>query len=122
MDTLVEQKQSCESHGRKADQTKVSPTEPEATVQKMKRNRGYAPGYTPSILTNEKRVVVALAVDPTNETAVVPEMLDQTARTTGQTPEEFLVDGGYCNETVISTTLEGTSACFVLPVNHLKSL
>ena len=59
---------------------KVSPTEPEAIVQKMKRNRGFAPGYTPSIQVNDNRVVVAQAVDPTNETAVIPEMLDQAIR------------------------------------------
>ena len=76
LDTLLELKQKRKDRGRKAEETKVSPTEPEAIVQKMKRNRGFAPGYTPSILVNDNRVVVAQAVDPTNETAVIPEMLD----------------------------------------------
>ncbi|WP_161787272.1 transposase [Endozoicomonas numazuensis] len=67
LDRLLEQKQNRKDRGRKAEETKVSPTEPEAIVQKMKRNRGFAPGYTPSILVNEKRVVVGQAVDPTNE-------------------------------------------------------
>ena len=57
LDTLLEQKQKRQSRGRKAESTIVSPTEPEAIVQKMKRNRGYAPGYTPSILVSDKRVV-----------------------------------------------------------------
>ena len=106
LDTLRDLKQERKKRGRKPEEAKVSPTEPEAIVQKMKRNRGFAPGYTPSILANDKRVVVAQAVDPTNETAVIPEMLDQAIRTTGQNPEELLLDGGYCNETVITTTLE----------------
>ena len=49
----------------------VSPTEPEAVVQKMKRGRGYTTGYKPSVLANSKRVALAQAVDPTNETAVI---------------------------------------------------
>lgn len=106
LDTLLDLKQKRKDRGRKADKTRVSPTEPEAIVQKMKRNRGYAPGYTPSVLVNDKRVVVAQAVDPTNETAVIPEMLDQAIRTTGQDPKELLLDGGYCNEAVITTTLD----------------
>lgn len=106
-DTLLAQKEKRKKRGPKAaDNTRVSPTEPEAILQKMKRNRGYAPGYTPSILVNDKRVVVAQAVDPTSETIVIPEMLDQAIRTTGQTPKELLLDGGYPNEAVITTSLE----------------
>ena len=106
LDTLLELKQKRKDRGRKAEDTKVSPTEPDAIVQKMKRNRGFAPGHTPSILANDKRIVVGQAVDPTNETVVIPEMLDQALRTTGHDPEELLLDGGYCNEAVISTTLD----------------
>ena len=107
LDTLLTQKEKRKKRSQKAaDNTMVSPTEPEAIVQKMKRGRGYAPGYTPSVLANEKRVVVAMAVDPTNETAVIPEMLDQAVRTTGRRPGELLLDGGYANETVITTTIE----------------
>lgn len=106
LNTVLHLKEGREKRGRKTEGTKVSPTEPEAIVQKMKRNRGFAPGYTPSILVNEQRVVVSQAVDPTHETAVIPEMLDQAIRTTGQEPDELLLDGGYCNEAVLSTTIE----------------
>ena len=106
-DTLLAQKEKRKRRSQKsAENTRISPTEPGAILQKMKRNRGYAPGYTPSILVNDKRVVVAQAVDPTSETLVIPEMLDQAVRTTGQNPEELLLDGGYPNETVITTSLE----------------
>ncbi len=107
LETLLTQKEKRRKRSQKAaENTMVSPTEPEAIIQKMKRGRGYAPGYTPSVLANEKRVVVAVAVDPTNETAVIPEMLDQAVRTTGQSPDELLLDGGYANETVITTTID----------------
>lgn len=107
LDTLLVHKEKRGKRGVKAaDSTVVSPTEPEATLQKMKRSRGCSPAYTPSILANEKRVVVAKAVDPTNEITVIAEMLDQAVRTTGDNPDELLLDGGYANETVISTTLD----------------
>ncbi len=107
LETLLSQKEKRRKRSQKAaENTMVSPTEPEAIIQKMKRGRGYASGYTPSVLANEKRVVVAVAVDPTNETAVIPEMLDQAVRTTGQSPDELLLDGGYANETVITTTID----------------
>ena len=104
--TLIDRKAKRKKHGQNSEKTMVSPTEPEAILQKMKRGRGYAPGYTPSILANEKRVVLAHDVDPTSEITVIPGMLDQTARVTGTKPEEMLLDGGYFNDAVISTSLE----------------
>ncbi|MGI9276749.1 MAG: hypothetical protein ACR2PT_18130 [Endozoicomonas sp.] len=77
----------------------VSPTEPEAILQKVKRGRGYAPGYTPSVLANEKRVVLGHDVDPISEITVIPGMLDQASRISGANLEELLFDGGYFNRT-----------------------
>ena len=103
---LQEVKAHQKRRGAKTNNTRISPTEPDAVVQKMKRGRGYAPAYTPSILANEKRVVLAQAIDPTNESIVIPEMLDQASRTSGALPDELLLDGGYFNDSVIATTLE----------------
>lgn len=77
-------------------------------MQKMKRGRGFAPAYTSSVLANDKRIVVAHTVDPTNETVVVPQMLDQAmSHTDGNNKvKTLLVDGNYCNETVITATQE----------------
>lgn len=84
----------------------VSPTEPEAVVQKMKRGRGYTTSYKPSVLANSKRVVLAQAVDPTNETTVVSPMLDQSVQVTGKSVDEMLLDAGYFNDEVIAISLE----------------
>jgi len=73
MQGRVEKKQS---QGKNADQLRISHTEPEAMVQRQKRGWGRAPAYKPSVLSNEKRVVVAQAVEPSSETAVIPAMLD----------------------------------------------
>ncbi len=106
LNTLLERKAKRKKHGQNADETMVSPTEPEAILQKMKPGRGYAPGYTSSILANDKRVVLGHDVDPTSEITIIPGMLDQASRITGGNPEELLYDGGYFNDSVIATSLE----------------
>ncbi|OED46545.1 hypothetical protein ACH42_03900 [Endozoicomonas sp. (ex Bugula neritina AB1)] len=58
----------------------------------MKRGRGYTTSYKPSVLANSKRVVLAQAVDPTNETIVVNPMLDQSMQVTGEAVDEMLLD------------------------------
>ncbi len=103
MQGRVEKKQS---QGKNADRLRISTTEPEAVVQRQKRGRGSAPSYKPSILTNEKRVVVAQAVDPSSETAVIPVMLDQSQSVLGQAIKELLLDGGYHCDAVIDETLK----------------
>ena len=103
---LLERQALRKQAGCKPENVRISPVEPEAVVQKMKRGRGYAASYKPSVLVNEQRVVLAQAVDPSNEAAVIPEMLDQAERITGAQPDELLLDAGYCCESVITTTLE----------------
>jgi len=114
---LAAQAQQCEAQfeERKAARIKcghdtkslcVSPTEPDAVMSKMKRGRGYAPAYKPSVLANEDQIITAVAVDASSETAVVTQMLDQSARITGAQPEEALFDAGYFHNDVIDATLE----------------
>jgi len=103
MRTRVEKKQA---QGKSTEHLRISPTEPEAMVQRQKRGRGSAPAYKPSILANEQRVVVAQAVDVSSETAVIPAMLDQSESVSGQTTEALLLDAGYCCDAVIEEALE----------------
>lgn len=103
MQDRVEKKQS---QGKNADRLRISHTEPEAVVQRQKRGRGSAPAYKPSVLTNEKRVVVAQAVDPSSETAVIPAMLDQSQTILGKAIKELLLDAGYHCDSVIDETLK----------------
>jgi transposase len=92
--------------GRSTDTLCVSPVEPEAVVQRLKNGGGFAPGYKPSVLANEDRIITAIALDPSSETTVVAEMLDQSARVVGVQADEVLFDAGYFDDGVIAATLE----------------
>lgn len=93
-------------NSRSTDTLGVSATEPEAVVQRLKRNKGFSSSYKPSILANEDRIITALAIDPSSETKVVATMLDQSERVVGGKPEEVLFDAGYFDDGVIAATLE----------------
>jgi transposase len=103
MQGRVEKKKT---QGKDTSGLRISGSEPEAMVQRQKRGRGSAPSYKPSVLTNEQRVVVAQAVDPSSETAVIPAMLDQSESIIGKAIKEVLLDGGYCCDAVIDETLK----------------
>lgn len=101
-----ERKQARQRSGRATDTLGVSPTEPEAMVQRLKRGRGTGPSYKPSVLSNEDRIVTALDVHPSMETKVLGAMLDQSKRVTGEPVNEVLLDAGYFDDGVIAATLE----------------
>jgi len=94
---------------RKASKTEslaVSPTEPEAMVQPQKRKRGKAASYKPSVLANTQRIILAHDVDPSQENALLPGLLDQSERVTGEVARDLLLDAGYCCDSVIETAIE----------------
>lgn len=92
--------------GRSIETLGVSPTEPDAMVQPLKRKKGISTSYKPSILANEDRIITAMAIDPSSETKAVAAMLDQSERAVGSKPEEVLFDAGYFDDGVIAVTLE----------------
>jgi hypothetical protein len=93
-------------NSRSTETLGVSATEPEAVLQRLKRNKGFSTSYKPSILANEDRIITALAIDPSSETKVVAAMLDQSERVVRGKPEEVLFDAGYFDDGVIAATLE----------------
>lgn len=99
-------KANRQAWGRLAGSLRISGREPEAMVQRLKRGRGFAASYKPSILANEDRLITALAVDASSETAVLARMLDQHVRVAGMQPSEVLLDAGYFDDTVINVTTE----------------
>lgn len=94
------------SNGKSVESLCISGNEPEAMVQRLKRGRGFAPSYKPSVLANEARIITAFAVDVSSETNVVADMLDQSERVTGAGATELLADAGYFHDEVIEATLE----------------
>jgi hypothetical protein len=91
--------------GSKTESLAVSPVEPQAMVQPQKRKRGKAASYKPSVLANDHRVILAHDVDPSYETRVIPGLLEQSKRVTGDQAQELLLDAGYCSDSVIEATL-----------------
>lgn len=92
--------------GKSTDSLRISGSEPQAMVQRLKRGRGFAASYTPSVLANEDRIITAMAVDASSETAVMAQMLEQNARITGSQTKEVLLDAGYFDDEVIAATLK----------------
>lgn len=109
-----ERKKNREANGRKSHTLSISPSEPEAMVQQAKRGRGYAASYKPSVLANEQRVVVAIAVDPSNENIVIPKMLDRAMSLTSQKTKQLLLDAGIALTTLLMTRWSAISAYCVL--------
>ena len=79
--------------------TCVSPSEPEAVVQRQK-NRSVAPCCKPSVLADGKRIILGHAVHPTSETRLVGDLLDQAGRS-GAEVGGVLGDGLYYDRQVM---------------------
>lgn len=106
LEAFEEREAARKRSGRSTDTLCVSGVEPEAMVQRLKNGGGFAPGYKPSVLANEDRIITAIALDASSETKVVAEMLDQSARVVGVHADEVLFDAGYFDDSVIAATLE----------------
>lgn len=104
-ETFDTRKQARLLKASKTDSLAVSPTEPEAMVQPQKRKRGKAASYKPSVLANEQRVILAHDVDPSQENALIPELLKQSQRVSGEVVRDLLLDAGYFCDSVIGTAI-----------------
>ena len=75
-DAIEERVKARRRRGGVASKTQGVKTEPEAAVLKTKPGP-FRPGYPPSAMATEDRVIVAQHVEQTNEQASVAPMLDQ---------------------------------------------
>jgi hypothetical protein len=64
-------------------------------VQKLKNSQDAAPAYKPSILANTQRIILAQAMHPTSETAVLAGLWRDCGQRFGETPKTLLADAGY---------------------------
>jgi transposase len=95
---LGERAAKRQAKGKDPATTQINPLESDAVVQPLKQ-QGYGASYKPSVLANEQRVIVAQALHPSSETAVVPALLDSAAR--HGTLEESSWDAGYHCDSVL---------------------
>jgi len=79
----------------------VAPIEKEAVMHRCKDGRR-RPAYTPSVLAHECGLVVSQVVEVSNESAAIPELLDQYAAVFGAAPNKLLLDAGYHNIDVLT--------------------
>jgi hypothetical protein len=98
-------KEARRKNGKCEETLRISADEPEAMVQRLKRGRGFAASYKPSVLANQNRIIVAHAVDASSETSVMAPLLDQSVRVSGSNADELLLDAGYFHDGVIAETL-----------------
>ena len=82
--------------GRKAEQARASTTDVEATVMKM-ADGGFRPAYNAQYAADtESQVVVGVeAVTLGSDMGQLVPMVEQVGERCGQSPKEWLVDGGY---------------------------
>jgi transposase len=101
---LEQRRQERQARGKDASGLSINPHEPEAVVQPQKDKQRYAASYKPSVLANDKRVIVAAQVHASSETAVVSQLLDQ-AQGQGKI-DTALFDAGYFASDIIEATAQ----------------
>lgn len=101
---LEQRQQALRSKGKAADKIQINSEEPDAVLQPRKGNKGFSSAYKTSVMANECRVIVATAVDPVSETAVVNDLFEQ-AQCQGEV-KTALFDAGYFSESVIKAGQE----------------
>jgi len=91
----AEQDAGRPSHAKKRGEVRVSTTDAESRVMKM-ADGGFRPAYNVQLATDASGFIVGADVTNhgTDRRSLVP-MLDQLAARTGETPDDYLVDGGF---------------------------
>ena len=120
-DERVETRRRISNSKNRSGANAVCETDPEAPMIKGKRGT-YAPSYQPSVLANEDRLIVAQEVVRSNECEALGPMLERCKRVVGGV-ETVLLDGYYCNGSVMKTAVEHNLAvlCPPRPVKQKKA-
>jgi transposase len=102
--------------GKPREQARVSTTDAEATVMKM-ADGGYRPAYNGQFASDtEAQVVVGVAaVCVGTDMAQLTPMVEQVEARYGQSPQEWLVDGGYPAHEQLDQAAEHTTVYAPVP-------
>lgn len=114
---VSKKKESKEKKRQRAENARVSTTDPEARVMKM-ADGGFRPGYNMQFAADiESRVVVGVLVSNVgSDQEQMEPMLDEIRRRTARQPEEYLVDGGYTKlEAISNVSAQGTTVYAPVP-------
>lgn len=102
--------------GKKAETARASTTDDQATVMKM-ADGGYRPAYNAQFATDtDSQVIVGVDVVTTgSDMAQLEPMVEQVTKRYGQTPEEWLVDGGFPAHEQLAAVAEHTTVYAPVP-------
>jgi transposase len=96
LDQLPQVQAAKRRNGDRPEDARASTTDAEARVMKM-GDGGFRPAFNVQLATTcEDQVIVGVAVTNVgSDMAQMAPMLEQVIERTGQTPEQWLVDGGF---------------------------
>ena len=102
--------------GKKAEEARASTTDAEATVMKM-GDGGFRPAYNAQYATDtESQVIVgAEVVTVGSDMGQLAPMVEQVAERCGETPAQWLVDGGYPAHEQLDSVAEHTEVYAPVP-------
>lgn len=102
--------------GKLPETARASTTDDQATVMKM-ADGGYRPAYNAQFATDtESQVIVGVEVVTTgSDMAQLEPMVEQITERYGQTPEEWLVDGGFPAHDQLDAVAEHTTVYAPVP-------
>lgn len=105
--------------GKKPEKARVSTTDAQATVMKM-GDGGFRPAYNAQYATDtESQVIVGVEVVTVgSDMGQLAPMVEQVGERCGESPEQWLVDGGYPAHEQLDAVAEKT--CIYAPVPKPK--
>lgn len=103
-------------NGGKAEEARVSTTDPEARVMKM-GDGGFRPAYNVQLATTcQDQVIVGMdVVNVGSDMAQMAPMVEQVEERLGQSPEQWLVDGGFPAHEQIDAVADKTEVYAPVP-------
>lgn len=109
--------------GKKPEEARASMTDAEATVMKM-GDGGFRPAYNPQLASDADSLVIVgvdVATVGSDQGQMVP-MVEQVAERCGQTPQSWLVDGGYVGHEQIDVVSRSTVVYGPVPESRDKTV
>lgn len=116
LERLPELARIKQKQGKKPEDARASSTDAEATVMKM-GDGGFRPAYNAQYATDSaSQVIVGMdVVTEGHDQGQLAPMVEQVTERCGQSPEEWLVDGGYPGHEQLDAVAEQTEVYAPVP-------
>ncbi|MGH8511311.1 MAG: IS1182 family transposase [Gammaproteobacteria bacterium] len=116
LERLPELARIKQKQGKKPEDARASSTDAEATVMKM-GDGGFRPAYNAQYATDSaSQVIVGVeVVTEGHDQGQLAPMVEQVTERCGQSPEEWLVDGGYPGHEQLDAVAEQTKVYAPVP-------